>query len=119
MLAQKGLYLFIHYSLSTDTDPTHGPFCAPSVLITFINMVLFKPGTAPKGCSPWMYGGQDGFQKFLVVVAVLCIPWMLFGKPAMLRYNKKKQHQQVKLYFKTKLTDYIVRIQKKLITIVI
>nr|XP_033324012.1 V-type proton ATPase 116 kDa subunit a isoform X4 [Megalopta genalis] len=80
---------------SGKTDPIHGPFCAPSVLITFINMVLFSGGTAPEGCSPWMYAGQEGIQKLLVVLAVLCIPWMLLGRPFMLMYNKKKQHVQL------------------------
>ncbi|XP_043791702.1 V-type proton ATPase 116 kDa subunit a1 isoform X2 [Apis laboriosa] len=87
---------WIKYGPDSDKiDPEHGPSCAPSVLITFINMVLFKPGTAPKPCSPWMYGGQSGFQSFLVVIAVLCIPWMLLAKPIMLMNNRKKQHYQL------------------------
>nr|XP_034175070.1 V-type proton ATPase 116 kDa subunit a isoform X1 [Osmia lignaria]XP_034175071.1 V-type proton ATPase 116 kDa subunit a isoform X1 [Osmia lignaria] len=77
------------------SDPEHGPFCAPSVLITFINMVLNKPGTAPEQCTPWMYAGQEGFQKLLLFVALLCIPWMLLAKPFMLMYNRKKQHVQL------------------------
>ncbi|XP_034175072.2 V-type ATPase subunit a family protein Vha100-1 isoform X2 [Osmia lignaria lignaria] len=77
------------------SDPEHGPFCAPSVLITFINMVLNKPGTAPEQCTPWMYAGQEGFQKLLLFVAILCIPWMLLAKPFMLMYNRKKQHVQL------------------------
>ena len=32
--------------------------CAPSILITFINMVLFKDGEAEEGCDPYMYAGQ-------------------------------------------------------------
>ncbi|XP_076753656.1 V-type ATPase subunit a family protein Vha100-1 isoform X4 [Xylocopa sonorina] len=87
---------WIKYGPDSDhTDPEHGPFCAPSVLITFINMVLFKPGTAANGCSPWMYAGQNGFQHLLVVIAVLCIPWMLLAKPFMYMYNRKKQHYQL------------------------
>ena len=80
---------------SGGSDPEHGPFCAPSVLITFINMVLNKPGTAPEQCTPWMYAGQEGFQKLLLFVAILCIPWMLLAKPFMLMYNRKKQHVQL------------------------
>ncbi|XP_029038513.1 V-type proton ATPase 116 kDa subunit a1 isoform X1 [Osmia bicornis bicornis] len=80
---------------SEGTDPEHGPFCAPSVLITFINMVLNKPGTAPEQCTPWMYAGQEGFQKLLLYVAILCIPWMFLAKPFMLMYNRKKQHVQL------------------------
>ena len=35
-----------------------GPYCAPSILITFINMVLFKESDVPSPCSAYMYGGQ-------------------------------------------------------------
>jgi len=39
-----------------------GAHCAPSILITFINMVLFKDTESTDGCNPYMYGGQQGFQ---------------------------------------------------------
>ncbi|XP_020300206.1 V-type proton ATPase 116 kDa subunit a-like isoform X2 [Pseudomyrmex gracilis] len=76
-------------------DLIEGPGCAPSVLITFINMVLFKPAAKVGQCDPYMYGGQSGLQKFLVVVAVLCIPWMLLAKPILTMRNQKKQHYQL------------------------
>lgn len=72
-----------------------GPGCAPSVLITFINMVLFKPAAKVGQCEPYMYGGQGGLQKFLVVVALLCVPWMLLAKPILMMRNRKKQHYQL------------------------
>ncbi|XP_011875110.1 PREDICTED: V-type proton ATPase 116 kDa subunit a isoform 1 isoform X2 [Vollenhovia emeryi] len=72
-----------------------GPGCAPSVLITFINMVLFKPAVKIGKCDPYMYGGQDGFQHFLVVVALLCVPWMLLAKPVLMIRNRRKQHYQL------------------------
>ncbi|XP_031848175.1 V-type ATPase subunit a family protein Vha100-1 isoform X2 [Nomia melanderi] len=87
---------WVKYGPDTDgLDLQHSPYCAPSVLITFINMVLFNRGTAPEKCSPWMYYGQESFQKLLVVLAVLCIPWMLLAKPFMLMYNRKQQHYQL------------------------
>ncbi|XP_063815515.1 V-type proton ATPase 116 kDa subunit a 1 isoform X7 [Pseudophryne corroboree] len=55
---------------------------APSLLIHFINMFLFNysdPNTPP------LYSGQKGLQCFLVVCAMLCIPWMLVFKPVVLR----------------------------------
>lgn len=76
-------------------DPIDGPGCAPSVLITFINMVLFKPATKVGNCDPYMYGGQSGLQKFLVVVALLCVPWMLLAKPILMMRNRRKQHYQL------------------------
>jgi hypothetical protein len=31
----------------------------------------------------------------LVVIAVICIPWMLFAKPALILRNKRKMHVPV------------------------
>jgi hypothetical protein len=39
-------------------DVRTSPYCAPSILITFINMVLFKENTAPSECDPYMFAGQ-------------------------------------------------------------
>lgn len=63
--------------------------CAPSILITFINMVLFKDNKAEEGCDAYMYAGQKGIQMILVLVSVLCVPWMLFAKPLAIR----KEHR--------------------------
>lgn len=57
--------------------------CAPSLLITLINMFLFKYPSEPCYLQN-MYAGQPVFQGMLVVIAMLCIPWMLFAKPYML-----------------------------------
>ncbi|KAI1280843.1 putative V-type proton ATPase subunit [Halotydeus destructor] len=61
--------------------------CAPSILITLINMFLQKYSTDPKdpcNLKP-MYGGQQVVQTVLVVLALVCVPWMLFIKPFVLR----------------------------------
>ncbi|GAB1868476.1 V-type proton ATPase subunit a [Camponotus japonicus] len=90
------LLMFIKWiKYGPKNDLIDGPGCAPSVLITFINMVLFKPATKVGQCEPYMYGGQSGLQKFLVVVALLCVPWMLLAKPISLMRNRKKQHYQL------------------------
>lgn len=72
-----------------------GPHCAPSILIIFINMVLFKSGDKVGECEPYMYGGQEGFQKFLIVIALLCVPWMFAGKPYLIYKYRQLQAQQV------------------------
>lgn len=36
--------------------------CAPSILISFINMVLFRDNTAEHGCEPYIYAGEKGIQ---------------------------------------------------------
>jgi len=65
--------------------------CAPSLLIDFINMFLMKYGGE---CSTAMFfTGQETLQKFLVVIALVCVPWMLCVKPLILR----RQHQQKSL----------------------
>ncbi|XP_065752561.1 V-type proton ATPase 116 kDa subunit a 1 isoform X13 [Phocoena phocoena] len=57
---------------------------APSLLIHFINMFLFSYGDSG---NSMLYSGQKGIQCFLVVVALLCVPWMLLFKPLVLRHQ--------------------------------
>ncbi|XP_064644409.1 V-type proton ATPase 116 kDa subunit a1-like isoform X3 [Lineus longissimus] len=84
------LVILIFYKWCTFT-PEMG-HCAPSLLIGLINMFLLKyPNGPDDNCSvkPF-YTGQKSFQTFLVIVALLCVPWMLVIKPLILR----KQHQE-------------------------
>ncbi|XP_029641957.1 V-type proton ATPase 116 kDa subunit a1 isoform X4 [Octopus sinensis] len=70
---------------------------APSLLIGLINMFLFKYPNSPSYEKPF-YSGQPGFQGFLVVVAFLCVPWMLLVKPYLLKKKHMAQqfeHQQL------------------------
>merc|ERR1711864_1209 len=54
--------------------------------------VLFKPNHPDRGeCNAYMFWGQEGIQHLLVVVAVLCVPWMLIVKP-LINKNKPKAH---------------------------
>jgi hypothetical protein len=66
-------------------------------------MVLFKSSLPSEEeqqdsnfCWPYMYAGQEGFQKFLVVIALCCVPWMLFGKPYMIRKQRMLQQNKVR-----------------------
>lgn len=65
--------------------------CAPSILITLINMFLMKYPTEPCFLATF-YSGQKFFQLCLVLLSMACIPWMLALKPFML----KKQHDAKK-----------------------
>ena len=58
-------------------------------------MFMFVRPDAASGSYP-VYGGpsasaQYGLQILLVVIAFICVPWMLLAKPIVLyfRYNKK------------------------------
>ncbi|KAL1443120.1 hypothetical protein MTO96_030435 [Rhipicephalus appendiculatus] len=63
-------------------------FCAPSLLIALINMFLFSYPTEP--CyQAQFYNGQKGLQSFLVLLALICIPWILLAKPFYLRHKHK------------------------------
>lgn len=85
---------------ATSEEIKYSAGCAPSILITFINMVLFKaPDQESTECSPYMFGGQAGVQKFLVIIALLCVPWMLLAKPIMImRSRKEAAHQPMAPY---------------------
>lgn len=67
--------------------------CAPSILITFIDMVLFNtPKPPPEGCHVYMFSGQHFFQIVFVIVALACIPVMLLGKPLQIMKQRKQSN---------------------------
>jgi len=94
------MYTYMHLSRNAmlcNADPSRTPGCAPSVLITFINMVLFKNADVPDDCSQYMFEGQDILQKVLFFSAFLCIPIMLFGKPIFV-LSSKRLKKEGKIY---------------------
>ncbi|XP_052753523.1 V-type proton ATPase 116 kDa subunit a 1-like [Galleria mellonella] len=92
------ILMFMKWTMysATATDPAYGTSCAPSVLIIFINMMLLKETESKPPCKALMYDGQDALQKTFLVVAYICVPIMLFGKPVyqMLAAKKRKQYRQ-------------------------
>lgn len=77
------------------TDHRYSPSCAPSVLITFINMILQGHATVPLGCSEFMFPGQSILQNVCVILALLCVPVMLLGKPLLFLFQKKRREARV------------------------
>lgn len=76
-------------------DPNHGA-CGPNLLIELINMFFFKDSTSVAGSEKpdyckQLYPGQAWVQRVFVVVAVLCIPVMLFAKPFILLQKHKQK----------------------------
>ncbi|KAF8978218.1 H(+)-transporting V0 sector ATPase subunit a [Entomortierella lignicola] len=59
----------------------------PSLLNTMIYMFL-SPGSVND--SDKLYSGQGFIQALLVLIAVICIPWMLFLKPYYLKHEHNK-----------------------------
>ncbi|XP_017967732.2 V-type proton ATPase 116 kDa subunit a isoform X1 [Drosophila navojoa] len=70
--------------------------CAPSILITFIDMVLFKKSKPPGlHCNTYMFAGQSFFQTVFVLIALACIPVMLLGKPIKIMQARKLANEEV------------------------
>lgn len=78
--------------------------CAPNLLITFINMMLFKNDPADPtqlechvdgvNYDVFMFGFQQQLQMFLVVGGVLMIPIMLLGKPLYILVKRRQRRTQ-------------------------
>ncbi|GAB0096471.1 V-type proton ATPase subunit a [Sergentomyia squamirostris] len=64
--------------------------CAPSVLIMFINMMLFKASEPFENCDEYMFSFQSTLQMVFVLIGVLCIPVMLLGKPLFIMMTRRK-----------------------------
>ncbi|XP_057630265.1 V-type proton ATPase 116 kDa subunit a 1 isoform X4 [Chionomys nivalis] len=83
-------YLVILIFYKWTAYDVHSSKNAPSLLIHFINMFLFS---YPESGNAMLYSGQKGIQCFLIVVAMLCVPWMLLFKPLILRHQYlRKKH---------------------------
>ncbi|XP_064472300.1 V-type proton ATPase 116 kDa subunit a 1-like isoform X3 [Ornithodoros turicata] len=82
-------YLVVTIFVKWTINFGHDTYCAPSLLIMLINMFLFTYTTSPCYQAPF-YSGQKGLQSFLVILALVCIPWILLLKPLYLRHKYNK-----------------------------
>jgi len=99
-------FKWVSYEANVDLhghpDNDRSEHCAPNLLITFINMMLFKGGGDADpalvdlchGNETYMFTGQGTLQKFLVVTGVLMVPIMLFGKPILFIINRRRMAQR-------------------------
>ncbi|KQS52098.1 V-type proton ATPase 116 kDa subunit a isoform X7 [Drosophila erecta] len=91
------LLMFIKWiKFAATNKKPYSEVCAPSILITFIDMVLFnKPKPPPKDCETYMFIGQHFIQVLFVLVAVGCIPVMLLAKPLLIMQARKQANEEV------------------------
>uniref|UniRef100_UPI00358F6DC2 V-type proton ATPase 116 kDa subunit a 4-like n=1 Tax=Myxine glutinosa TaxID=7769 RepID=UPI00358F6DC2 len=83
------IYKWIAYTSYMSKD-------APSLLIAFINMFMFNNEEVI------IYGAQVEVQYFLVILALICVPWMLLIKPIIqcVGYRKTERKSMVFQYSK-------------------
>jgi V-type H+-transporting ATPase subunit a len=81
------LSILIMYKWSTDWySEGRNP---PNLLNTLIFMFLSPGNVAP---NAQLYPGQAFVQSFLLLIAFICIPWMLIPKPYLLRKAHLQRH---------------------------
>ncbi|XP_017140583.1 V-type proton ATPase 116 kDa subunit a isoform X8 [Drosophila miranda] len=90
------LLMFIKWiKFAATNEKPYSEACAPSILITFIDMVLFNtPKAAPAECGVYMFWGQHFVQVLFVLLALGCIPIMLFAKPMLIMQARKLANVQ-------------------------
>jgi len=89
------------YPKMTPVGEYPGINCSPQLLIGLINMFMFasnpvgwQGNVTSSECSlVYFYPGQDTIQKIFVILAVLCIPWMLLAKPIGMNILHKRKLQ--------------------------
>lgn len=89
---------------------TFSEACAPSILITFINMIL-QGKTETPNCEEFMMPNQKLLQRTFLGVALACVPLMLFGKPLWVLCTRK--HAKGKVYVSAEFAKYNVRFPVK------
>lgn len=89
------LYLVITIIAKWIFWPIHDSACAPSLLINLINIFMMKDVVEctanVQGTPTYLYPGQGMVQKFLILIAISAIPWLLIVKPYVLYQRHKKR----------------------------
>jgi len=84
-------YLAICILYKWSIDWTKASTQPPSLLNMLINMFL-APGQVPKESQ--LYPGQGSVQGILILIALICVPWLLITKPYVIWRETKRTHAQ-------------------------
>ena len=83
-------YLVVCILYKWSVDWSKSSTAPPSLLNMLINMFL-SPGTINP--DEQLYAGQSVVQTILLLIAVVCVPWLLCAKPY-LQWKEMKRHEQ-------------------------
>jgi V-type H+-transporting ATPase subunit a len=70
-------------------DQGHHIYNAPPNLLNMLIYMFLTPGKVNP--QDQLYPGQGKVQLVLIIVAVICVPWMWFAKPYYLKMQHEKQ----------------------------
>ncbi|CAO3618883.1 unnamed protein product [Mucor hiemalis] len=65
---------------------------APPNLLNMLIYMFLTPGTVNP--EEQLFAGQGPIQLFLILLAVICVPWMWFAKPFYLKKEASKHHYE-------------------------
>jgi V-type H+-transporting ATPase subunit a len=65
----------------------------PSLLSALVNMFLSPTSVNGEFVSERIWGSQQAVQLFLLALALICVPWMLFPKPFLLRRDHSRERK--------------------------
>ncbi len=72
------------------------PTCVPPDLKTILINMFMSPGTVPAELT--LFSGQSAVQSFLLLCALVSVPWMLLPKPLILRarHQRRKEYRPLR-----------------------
>ena len=93
---------WLYFASNDPHRQARSEYCAPNILITFIDMFLFSTETASDGCISYFMGPYQQYSQYaLICIAVASVPIMLLAKPLAKLRKHNKVHPKPEFYQET------------------